>query len=282
VFSAGKMEGDGGRTDQGPEIAPLKGDGISTVSPLPPGPPEQLSGVAVVIIIAVGVQTIIMLFIFAKRQVMRFALRSRRGPHVSVGQGSMKQLRREIDRRLDYVNYVTHEPQLRKPGCQDGPHNHRLQLLDKIAELDIVIARYDSAFCRPPGAPLRSFLTECLAGPLVGLDPKLLHRFCDLYEHARHSYRAFGEVELQNFNNLFVELRTLVASNSADKPGPVKKAVTPQHRKALNRPRRRLVQSDRADRQDVGAGQQLLQHRNSTAVLISTDTSAPSTDSTPV
>ena len=89
----------------------------------------------------------------------------------------MKQLRREIDRRLDYVNYVTHEPQvslkallmmndesitfysshsfslnnfgrkisfisqLRKPGCQDGPHNHRLQLLDKIAELDIVIAR---------------------------------------------------------------------------------------------------------------------------------------------
>ena len=31
--------------------------------------------------------------------------------------------------------------QLRKPGCQDGPHNHRLQLLDKIAELDVVIAR---------------------------------------------------------------------------------------------------------------------------------------------
>ena len=32
---------------------------------------------------------------------------------------------------------------------------------------------------------------------------------------------------------------------SADKPGPVKKAVTPQHRKALNRPRRRLVQVDK-------------------------------------
>jgi len=48
--------------------------------------PEQLSGVAVVIIIAVGVQTIIMLFIFAKRQIMRFTLRARRGPHMSVGQ----------------------------------------------------------------------------------------------------------------------------------------------------------------------------------------------------
>ena len=64
------------------------------------GGPEQLSGVAVVIIIAVGVQTFIMLFIFAKRQIMRFTLRSRRGPHVSVGQGGVKSFRREIDRQV--------------------------------------------------------------------------------------------------------------------------------------------------------------------------------------
>ena len=75
------MDGDGGRTDQGPEIAPLKviyqegglsrkdltnilqGDGISTVSPLPPGPPEQLSGVAVVIIIAVCIPGLLGVFI---------------------------------------------------------------------------------------------------------------------------------------------------------------------------------------------------------------------------
>ena len=61
----------------------------SEISGDPPAP-EQLSGVAVVIIIAVGVQTFIMLFIFAKRQIMRFTLRSRRGPHVSVGQGGVK------------------------------------------------------------------------------------------------------------------------------------------------------------------------------------------------
>ena len=60
----------------------------SEIQPDPPAPTshEQLSGVAVVIIIAVGVQTFIMLFIFAKRQIMRFTLRSRRGPHISVGQ----------------------------------------------------------------------------------------------------------------------------------------------------------------------------------------------------
>ena len=109
-----------------------------------------------------------------------------------------------------------------------------------MVNLDWILCRYDSAFCRPPGAPLRSFLTECLAGPLVGGDPKLIHRFCDLYEHARHSYRwglsfwsicglmmfnqifrAFGEVELQNFNNLLVELRSLVATNRCAFSNPI-------------------------------------------------------------
>ena len=88
----------------------------------PTSPPEQLSGVAVVIIIAVGVQTIIMLFIFAKRQIMRFTLRSRRGPHVSVGQGGVKTLRREIDRRLEYASHIRYSFNRKL-----NPIMHRLQ-----------------------------------------------------------------------------------------------------------------------------------------------------------
>lgn len=51
---------------------------------------EKLSGVTVVIIIAGGVLTFLILFIFAKRQIMRFALRSRRGPHIPVGHDAKK------------------------------------------------------------------------------------------------------------------------------------------------------------------------------------------------
>lgn len=51
---------------------------------------EELSGVTVVIIIAGGVLTFLILFIFAKRQIMRFALRSRRGPHVPIGHDAKK------------------------------------------------------------------------------------------------------------------------------------------------------------------------------------------------
>jgi hypothetical protein len=78
-----------------PKYILAKMEGESAPLP-PPQHREQLSGVAVVIIIAVGVQTFIMLFIFAKRQIMRFTLRGRRGPHVSVGQGGYRYLNAHI------------------------------------------------------------------------------------------------------------------------------------------------------------------------------------------
>lgn len=53
-------------------------------------PATELSGVMIVNIIGGGVLTFIMLFIFAKRQITRFTLRSRRGPHVPVGHDSKK------------------------------------------------------------------------------------------------------------------------------------------------------------------------------------------------
>lgn len=53
---------------------------------------EKLSGVMIIIIIGGCVLICVMLFIFAKRQIMRFTLRSRRGPHVPVGNDAKKVL----------------------------------------------------------------------------------------------------------------------------------------------------------------------------------------------
>lgn len=44
----------------------------------------------IIFIIAAGVLTFVILFIFAKRQITRFALRSRRGPHVPIGADAKK------------------------------------------------------------------------------------------------------------------------------------------------------------------------------------------------
>jgi hypothetical protein len=51
---------------------------------------QPLSGVTAVIFIGCGVLTFLLLFIFAKRQIMRFAIRARRGPHVPIGHDARK------------------------------------------------------------------------------------------------------------------------------------------------------------------------------------------------
>ena len=93
---------------------------------------------------------------------------------------------------------------------------------------------------RPAGANIRSFLIECLAGPLVGMDPKHVHVFCDMYEHARHSYKKFGQLEFNNYINILSELKNLVLQNTQNKPDPSKKSGTPNHNKPVNRPRKRI------------------------------------------
>lgn len=44
----------------------------------------------IVLIIGGGVLGVTMCFIFAKRQIVRFTLRQRRGPHVAVGHDTKK------------------------------------------------------------------------------------------------------------------------------------------------------------------------------------------------
>lgn len=50
----------------------------------------EFSGATIVIFIALGALLLVLLFIFAKRQIMRFTLRSRRGPHVPIGHSAPK------------------------------------------------------------------------------------------------------------------------------------------------------------------------------------------------
>lgn len=48
-------------------------------------------------------QVFVLLFIFVKRQIMHFAMKSRRGPHVPVGHNAPKDLKEEID--IDYPGF---------------------------------------------------------------------------------------------------------------------------------------------------------------------------------
>ncbi|KAF6216117.1 hypothetical protein GE061_000455 [Apolygus lucorum] len=176
---------------------------------------EELSGVTVVFIIAGGVLTIILLFIFAKRQIMRFALRSRRGPHVPVGHGAKKSLKKEIHRRVDLIPKIVYEPQvindndsryILPPGSQLPPFYYRLKACDDVKLLEKEITKQDGSLHRHPTENLRAYLLNTLGTPLNGVGQKLVQQFCDLYEHARHDPADFGDEEYQAYSRILLKL----------------------------------------------------------------------------
>lgn len=178
---------------------------------------QQLSGTIVVIIIAMAVQVCIMLVIVVKRQIMRFALRNRRGPHTHIGQGGPKALRREIDRRLDYVSHIKHEPPLIS-DTDDAPSqtrtSHRIAAVEEIRSFENDLACFSSGtFIRAPCGNLRSFLLNCIGGPLRGLDHYLIHQICDDYDHARHHFEDFNQEKLNVFQSRVSVLRQRLESN---------------------------------------------------------------------
>ncbi|KAF0045416.1 hypothetical protein F2P81_001945 [Scophthalmus maximus] len=71
-----------------------------------------LSSVNVVLVMAYGSLVFVLLFIFVKRQIMRFAVKSRRGPHVPLGHNAPKELKQEIEAKLCQVQKIHFEPHL--------------------------------------------------------------------------------------------------------------------------------------------------------------------------
>ncbi|KYN27031.1 Uncharacterized protein C1orf43 like protein [Trachymyrmex cornetzi] len=192
---------------------------------------QELSGVTIVIFIAAGVLTILLLFIFAKRQIMRFALRSRRGPHIPIGHDAKKSLKKEIERRIEVIPRIQYEPQLISDpryiltsGGQAPPHYYRLKAVDDVKTLEAEITRYDNCLKRHPSENLRAYLLTTLATPLNGSGQRLIHQFCDLYEHARHDPTEFGDDEYQVYTRLFLKLmdaaRLLKSYPSSRKSSP--------------------------------------------------------------
>ncbi|XP_043792587.1 protein C1orf43 homolog isoform X2 [Apis laboriosa] len=190
---------------------------------------EELSGVTIVIFIAAGVLTILLLFIFAKRQIMRFALRSRRGPHIPIGHDARKSLKKEIERRIEVIPKIQYEPQLISdprliltPRGHVPPHYYRLKAVDDVKTLGNYITT--NFLWRHPSENLRAYLLATLATPLNGSGQRLIHQFCDLYEHARHDPTEFGDEEYQVYTRLFLKLmdaaRLLKSYPSSRKSSP--------------------------------------------------------------
>ncbi|XP_070500190.1 protein C1orf43 homolog [Chironomus tepperi] len=164
---------------------------------------RELSGPLIVLLLAGTVLTATIFIIFAKRQITRFTLRSRHTPHAPLGQNANKPIKKEIERRLDVLDKLFFEPQLLaaddkfilKPGSQLLPYYYRMKAVDDVKLLDREIPNRGSQ-------PLRSFLINYLSG----CSQKLIHQFCDSYEHARYDPNEYGDEEYQKYHHLLLKM----------------------------------------------------------------------------
>ncbi|XP_078394015.1 protein C1orf43 homolog [Cetorhinus maximus] len=189
---------------------------------------KSLSGVNVVLVMAYGSLVFVLLFIFVKRQIMRFAMKSRRGPHAPIGHNAPKDLREEIDRSLLKVQDLDYEPQLldegdtrllqlQEPGNQ-GRYNYiyRMKALDALRHVDLPIGEGpDYAKCFT-GKSFRSFLMELREGntPFRGVRKNLIDKLIDGYEAARHGTAFFGKNECMKYQQAVNELATILQSRT--------------------------------------------------------------------
>ncbi|KAH1179853.1 protein C1orf43 homolog [Mauremys mutica] len=183
-----------------------------------------LSGVNVVLVMAYGSLVFVLLFIFVKRQIMRFAMKSRRGPHVPVGQHAPKDLKEEIDVRLSRVQDIKYEPrllaeddarllQLETPGSQCCyNYLYRMKALDAIRASEIpfyVEGRHPQSLM---GKNFHAYLLELRnsSTPFRGIRKTLIDTLLDGYDTARYGTGVFGKTEYLKYQGALTELANII------------------------------------------------------------------------
>ncbi|XP_044527745.1 protein C1orf43 homolog isoform X2 [Gracilinanus agilis] len=171
-----------------------------------------LSGVNVVLVMAYGSLVFVLLFIFVKRQIMRFAMKSRRGPHVPVGHNAPKDLKEEIDIRLSKVQDVKYEPQLLEED------DARLLQLETPGNQQIPFHSEGRHPRSLMGKNFRSYLLELrnTSTPFKGVRKALIDTLLDGYETARYGTGVFGQTEYLHYQEALSELATAVKARGGN------------------------------------------------------------------
>ncbi|KAM3615203.1 uncharacterized protein V6R79_024868 [Siganus canaliculatus] len=184
-----------------------------------------LSSINVVLVMAYGSLVFVLLFIFVKRQIMRFAMKSRRGPHAPLGHNAPKELRQEIEAKLCQVQKIHFEPRLLSPdddrlkhSQQSGSYDYlyRMRALDAIRDTDLPFRELGGSSTAVTGKRLRTWLLQLRNSPCDsqdGLD-SVVDVVLDGYRKARHGAEAFGEAEFLKYQEALTELASFVKSCS--------------------------------------------------------------------
>lgn len=183
---------------------------------------ENTRHVNVVLVMAYGSLIFVLLFIFVKRQIMRFAMKSRRGPHVPLGHNAPKELKQKIDSHLSKVQEIRFEPRLLSADDDRLQHSgsydylYRMRALDAIRDCDIPFCKLGGNPSAVTGRRFRTWLQELRNSNSVFRNSKssLVDTLLEGYDCARHGTGAFGEAEFVKYQEALNELTSVVRSQA--------------------------------------------------------------------
>ncbi|CAL1611119.1 unnamed protein product [Knipowitschia caucasica] len=181
-----------------------------------------LSSVNVVLVMAYGSLVFVLLFVLLKRQIMRFAMKSRRGPHAPIGHNAPKELKQLIEAKLCQVQKIHFQPRLLSPGdnritsafCD---FKYRMRALDAIRDTDLPFHELGGASTAVTGKRFRTWLLQLRTSHCLfqNSQSSLIDSILEGYNHARHGSEAFGEAEFLKYQDALNELATIVKSHSS-------------------------------------------------------------------
>lgn len=185
--------------------------------------------VNVVLVMAYGSLVFVLLFIFVKRQIVRFAMKSRRGPHVPLGHNAPKELRQEIEAKLCQVQKIHFEPRLLSPDDdrlkhKDQPDScdylYRMRALDAIRDTDLPFRELGGTSTAVTGKRFRMWLLQLRKSHHLFRNSQdktssLIDTVLDGYNKARYGSEAFGEAEFLKYQEALTELASVVKSHSS-------------------------------------------------------------------
>ncbi|KAM9352832.1 protein C1orf43 homolog [Symphorus nematophorus] len=162
---------------------------------------------------------------------MRFAMKSRRGPHVPLGHNAPKELRQEIEAKLCQVQKIHFEPRLLSPDDdrlkhreQSGSYDYlyRMKALDAIRDTDLPFRELGGTSTALTGKRLRTWLLQLRNSNCMFRDSltSLVDTVLDGYNKARHGAEAFGEAEFLKYQEALTELASVVKSRSSSDSSP--------------------------------------------------------------
>ncbi|KPP79269.1 hypothetical protein Z043_101164 [Scleropages formosus] len=177
----------------------------------------SLSSVNVVLVMAYGSLVFVLLFIFVKRQIMRFAMKSRRGPHG---------LKEDIDTALSKVHEIRYEPRLLseqddrlKRRAPNGCYNYlyRMMALDAIRDSELPFQELGRSPSALTGRSFRTWLVELRNSHSAFKSNRgaLIDSLLEGYDSARHGTGVFGEAEFLKYQESLNELAALVKAHSS-------------------------------------------------------------------